>query len=332
MADRREDEELVEDKDEVVVEPGSVEEAGVTDFIVVQLRHEATRGGVPLTRQKGESGKRKFLAAYYLAYREMQGRPYYDAAADKEAVARYYAARRPGELALEAHMVEEVVPVCPKALYDRLNALLSSSYRTARRRIPLWAVVDRQEDGTVRCAYSGVLIETAGECLRVCKADEEHVTPQSWHQGSALHPGRDMMQIFVVSKKANGSRGNRLFGSVPGVKGTENEGGYVTANPDPVPVGGSAKLSSLFCPKINAGAVARAVLYTLVCYKHTFHRVYFSPQRLEWLVNTAASAPVTLWERHRNAELARLQGTRNPFIDCPHWSKWVNFDCAFQPA
>ena len=40
----------------------------------------------------------------------------------------------------------------------------------------------------------------------------EHLVPQSWHRGSATHPGTDMHQVFIVSKTANGSRGNAIFG------------------------------------------------------------------------------------------------------------------------
>jgi endonuclease I len=46
---------------------------------------------------------------------------------------------------------------------------------------------------------------------------------------------------------------------------------------------------------------------------------------LDWAIEVAANEPVTLWEKHRNAELFRLQGNRNPFIDFPHLAKKIDF-------
>eukprot|EP00211_Chloroparvula_japonica_P007011 CAMPEP_0119157838 /NCGR_PEP_ID=MMETSP1310-20130426/52959_1 /TAXON_ID=464262 /ORGANISM="Genus nov. species nov., Strain RCC2339" /LENGTH=391 /DNA_ID=CAMNT_0007150457 /DNA_START=215 /DNA_END=1389 /DNA_ORIENTATION=+ len=359
---------------------GDSVEAQIELFIKAQLRHEEG-GGVRLTKQKSEHARNKFFRQYYIAYLEMRSRPYYDEVADGKARAEYYAVQSPDQLDLGPFMQASAnaPPVCPSVLYDRLNALLSSTYRPSRRRVPLWAVIDRHEDGALRCAYSGASVEPPLESCcaelatgtpsaaipglgRLQKADEEHVTPQSWHRGSSLHPGRDMMQIFVVCKKANGSRGNRLFGLSPGAARTEKTGGYVTPNLDPDEETGGEhaaegapgadgtkatrkgkagakkatkkatkkkKKKNLFCPKINAGAVARAVLYTLVCYRHTFHKEYFSTKRLEWLVVTASTEPVSRWELHRHAELARLQGARNPFVDFPHWARLVNFDRSF---
>ncbi len=42
-----------------------------------------------------------------------------------------------------------------------------------------------------------------------------------------------------------------------------------------------------------------------------------------------ASAP-TDHELHRNAEIMRIQGNRNPFVDFPDWSAKVDFDTGWQ--
>lgn len=198
--------------------------------------------------------------------------------------------------------------------YTSLSELVSSTYSKGNRRIGLWALVDRQEDGTLLCAYSGKLIE-GRDCVRLCKADEEHLVPQSWHKGSKSHPGRDMHQIFVVTKESNGSRGNCIFGK-SGVLKKEKVGGNVY-------IGDGGR--KYFLPSRNVGAVCRATLYTLLAYPGSFHRSYFPLESLGWIKEVAMSEPVSLWERHRNAELFKLQGNRNPFVDNPGWVEYIDF-------
>ena len=43
--------------------------------------------------------------------------------------------------------------------------------KSGDRRVGLWTFVDRQPDGTLRCAYSNDIIETF-DCLRTQKGDE----------------------------------------------------------------------------------------------------------------------------------------------------------------
>lgn len=250
----------------------------------------------------------KFLARYLAEFQASRSRPYNDASVTLEAALKYY---RPILGAVDA--LPQSAPS-----YDQLNSLLSSTFRHGDRRVGLWAAAERQEDGTLTCAYTGQLIETV-ECVRKVKADEEHLVPQSWHRGSRAHPGQDMHQIIVVTNTANDSRVNLVFG-------------YDSSDPHPVPVEGGIvtrdcqrKGQHLFLPHRNIGAVCRATLYTVVCYKDTFIRSYFSDERLAWLKQFAASEPVSPWEIHRNNELQRLQGTRNPFVDAPHWALQIDF-------
>jgi len=99
-------------------------------------------------------------------------------------------------------------------------------------------------------------------------------------------------------------------------------GGHVTVDP-------STGLKR-FSPYFNLGAVCRATLYTLCAYRNTFHREYFSPPQLTFIVHCAAAESVSDWERHRNEELCRYQGNRNPFIDFPEWAQHISFGGAFQ--
>lgn len=208
--------------------------------------------------------------------------------------------------------------------YDGLNNLLFNSYKKGDRRIGLWALVDRQPDGTLRCAYSNNLIED-NLCQRQVKADEEHLVPQSWHSGSKTHPGQDMHQIFVVTKSSNGSRGNLIYYQPTCSTMVQKEGGSVYAE--------NGK-SIGFIPNYNLGAICRATLYTLLTYKDTFHSNYFfrsvdKNTVMSFLIQKAMTEPVTFWEKHRNYELYKLQGNRNPFTDHPEWADKVNYEKAF---
>ena len=294
----------------------------------------AADGGMALNRAKKIETRNKFVNAYVRAFLATRQRPYHDAALESALMEEYYAplglvAEGGGGTATTAgdSKQEGTQGLRFKAPeYAALNHLLSSTFVHANRRIGLWAIIDRQRDGTLRCAYSDALIET-DTCLRQCKADEEHLVPQSWHKGSKLHPGTDMHQIFIVTKPANGSRGNRIFGPCSTTVG----GGGKAASST---VGGLQGLGpngeKYFLPHHNTGAVCRATLYILAAYRATFHQPYFPKDQMQWLQQMAATAPVTDWEKHRNAELFRLQGNRNPFVDYPHWSLEIDFTLAFQ--
>lgn len=253
----------------------------------------------------------KFTLEYVNAVAETMARPYVDTEAEQRAVAAYYAG------------IDAASPT-----YEAVNALLSGTYKHARRRIPLWCAIDRHPDGSLRCAYNGEVIETL-MCERLLKADEEHLTPQSWHRGSKAHPGSDMHHIFIVSKSSNGTRGNFLFGELP--TGETAARRQVSHNG----AGGCVSVDAVtgfkhFTPLMNLGAVCRATLYALAAYKNTFHRAYFPGEQLAFLAHVASTAPVSEWERHRNQELHRLQGNRNPFIDFPAWAAQIDFAPAFQ--
>lgn len=84
-----------------------------------------------------------------------------------------------------------------------------------------------------------------------------------------------------------------------------------------------------YVPLMNTGAVCRATLYVLVCYDACASPHKFPESYLPWIIEQAANEPVSLWEKHRNAELFRLQGNRNPFIDHPEWAEMIDFTRGF---
>lgn len=122
-----------------------------------------------------------------------------------------------------------------------------------------------------------------------------------------------MHAIFAANSSVNGSRGNVPFGNQ----------GKVVAEDD---VGQTFLHEGrrYFEPRINRGALARASLYILVCYKNCANGKYLPKESLHWMV-AAADEPVSEWERHRNSELFKLQGNRNPFIDYPHLARQLDF-------
>lgn len=72
--------------------------------------------------------------------------------------------------------------------------------------------------------------------------------------------------------------------------------------------------------------MARAVLYCFIAYPFQIHEDSFPRRCIPWLVHTAMSEEVSLWEKHRNFTLHQLQENRNPFIDFTHWAAVIDFE------
>lgn len=200
--------------------------------------------------------------------------------------------------------------------WQTLHHLISSTYRHAKRRENLFPVIDRQPDGTLRCCYSNEIVETI-DCKRVLKCNEEHSIPQSWHAGSSASIGADMHVIFCCGISANSFRKNKPFGSREDCVAEEGIGGKIFTLENNFQV---------YEPSYNSGAMARAVLYSLIAYPNQVHENLFPRSCLPWLIRKAVTEEVSLWEKHRNYTLYQLQGNRNPFIDFPHWASILDFE------
>ena len=146
----------------------------------------------------------------------------------------------------------------------------------------------------------------------------EHVVPQSWFD--AKEPMRsDLHHLFTCDPGCNSFRSNIPYWDFPeyeeAVRGE---------------CGQSAE-GLKFEPDANHGAVARATLYFLIRYPG---QVGDTPKelpadRLDILLNWHAAQAPTLWEQHRNAEIAAIQGNRNPLIDHPEWAEQIDFGRGF---
>lgn len=90
-----------------------------------------------------------------------------------------------------------------------------------------------------------------------------------------------------------------------------------------------------FEPEANKGAVARATMYFLLRYPgligdiKTGSKSELTKSRLEILLDWSDAEKPSLWEKHRNAEIAKVQGNRNPLIDHPEWAREINFNRGF---
>ena len=82
-----------------------------------------------------------------------------------------------------------------------------------------------------------------------------------------------------------------------------------------------------FEPKRGKGAVARATLYFLLRYPGDAPNSSkeMPKDRLKTIIKWAKNDKVDRWERHRNAEIEKVQGNRNPLIDFPDLVDKINF-------
>lgn len=239
-------------------------------------------------------------------------------------------------------------------LFRRLNTLLEEthenvlSYREARLE-HLYPCVDLHPDLRLRSIYSGQPfdaqelirrdLEIAAEHeaqLREMMAREsfvdqeavesfldtleaqmpfncEHVVPQSWFN-RAQPMKADLHHLFACEPGCNSFRSNIPYFEFP----PEDEAFRTECG---------TRVSNRFEPVAGHGAVARATLYYILRYPRMIRlsdrRVV--RERLNVLLGWHEQFPVSDYERHRNANIFRVQGNRNPLIDFPDWAPEIDF-------
>ncbi|THD17553.1 endonuclease I [Anoxybacillus ayderensis] len=231
--------------------------------------------------------------------------------------------------------------------------------RTHIRRIPyflskdyyLYTWVDLQPDGTVKSIYSGKkkdprtvilqdyetirkryeqfiqLVKKAkkGELDleqkikmvdRQFKFNAEHVVPQSWFGAKEPMKG-DLHHLFVCEPRCNSIRSNFPYADFPF---------YEPESPDEMIQNDcGVAYGEYFEPEHGKGAVARAMLYFLVRYPRAIKQSFIDQINVSLLIQWHKQFPVTMYEKHRNAAIFRIQGNRNPFIDKPHLVEQIYF-------
>jgi endonuclease I len=146
----------------------------------------------------------------------------------------------------------------------------------------------------------------------------EHVVPQSWFNKNEPMKG-DLHHLFTCESDCNSFRSN-----IP----------YFQFKPEDEVFRAACgqREDAKFEPVTGKGAVARATLYFLLRYPQQIgdEERELNRERLESvLLQWHSEHGPDLWERHRNAEIAKIQGNRNPLIDHPQWHERINFRLGF---
>lgn len=285
----------------------------------------------------GQSPAERDLAAALVNLAAFSARPYYDEAADLTARDAYYAGLHAGN---------------PTALRLALTQRLESTHERRPAYKPmrlLYPWVDLQPDEKLHGIYSGkgftpeelMEADAAVEAARIGRWQEfmlhesapgpealeaeldlleaslpfncEHVVPQSWFAKKEPMRG-DLHHLFTCEPPCNSFRGNIPYFDFPDF--------------DEVVMHGCGRREpGKFEPSKGKGPVARATLYFLLRYPGKIGDEARELQRagLELLLNWHRDNPVGIYEQHRNAAIAEMQGNRNPLIDHPEWAEQIDF-------
>lgn len=161
--------------------------------------------------------------------------------------------------------------------------------------------------------------------------NREHCMPRSWwgkrDKYSSYDANGDLHNIFPSDYAANAAKGNLPLGEV-GITSFDNGVSKVGNNTYP-----NGYRGQVFEPADEyKGDFARVYFYMITCYedyaydwktdatKSMLQSVAypgFQPWALEMLIEWNNEDPISEKEIVRNNEIYRIQGNRNPFIDCP---------------
>ena len=168
----------------------------------------------------------------------------------------------------------------------------------------------------------------------------EHVVPQSWFDKKQPMKA-DLHHLFTCEPKCNSFRSNIPYWEFAGDEAETLRMIEVASEAlEDLSQEGTRPACGIrdgrkFEPEANKGAAARATLYFLLRYPGQVGDVKSGPKleltksRLDILLQWAEEDEPSLWEKHRNAEIAKAQGNRNPLIDNPHWLRSIDFNLGF---
>lgn len=317
---------------------------------------------------RGESEQPPALAAALMR----AGKPYYDARADQEAQRRYYGNfnsqgspqdvyRRLSELVTKTHTTHRGyepaeylygwVDLRPnlrlKCIYDPNPVAVDAPVRGLpedfKIKVPV-GEIEVKKRGKLRkvTRYENRSLEQqAAQWVQALKQGPtnavelarriaeievrstfncEHVIPRIWFGDRAPMRG-DLHHLFTANQDTNSQRSSRRLVDFPEYDGADGKG-YAPYH------------DNRYEPAAGKGAVARATLYFLLRYpcKVGDDPREIQPEDLKTLLEWHRSDPPGLYERHRNAAIAELQGNRNPFIDHPEWADRIDFTRGIGPS
>ncbi|MDX6759574.1 MULTISPECIES: endonuclease [Streptomyces] len=288
-------------------------------------------------RIDGRSPAERDLAAAMATLAAFRARPYYDEAADLAARDAYYAGIHVGHptslrLALTERLesTHERRPAYKpmRLLYpwvdlhpdEKLHGIYSDKGFTPQELIEADAAVEAARIGR----WQEFMLHEGAPGLEAVEAELdlleaslpfncEHVVPQSWFAKKEPMRG-DLHHLFACESTCNSFRGNIPY--------------FDFADFDEVirPACGRRE-PGRFEPSQGKGPVARATLYFVLRYPGKIGDEARELQRtgLEVLLNWHRQHPVGVYEQHRNAAIAEMQGNRNPLIDHPEWAEEIDF-------
>lgn len=278
------------------------------------------------------------LSEAFKAIEDAEGRVYYSSAQDKQLKKDYY---------------PDLDGLNKNELFRELSNLIAEthtktlSYKSARLKY-LYPWIDRREDRSrqLRGIYSNkvfdalellkqemlmeqqreqaiqrrVMHESLGavdevflEALEAAHPFNcEHVVPQSWFN-KKKQPKSDLHHLFTCEWGCNSFRGNKA---------------YFEYGPEAFRENCGESHGGKFEPHYGKGAAARATLYFLLRYPGEIANSSkeMPKKRLQTLIHWAKKDKVDRWELHRNAEIQKVQGNRNPLIDFPELVDKINFE------
>jgi len=266
---------------------------------------------------------------------------YYDEKKDEKDQKRYYSS---------------IANINPSKLFSSYHELIT---RTHQHRVPyfiskdqyLYTWVDMQPDGTVKSIYSGehrdphslikedfetiqkryaefqlLLEKTKHSTIDVNKKmahidiafkfNTEHIVPQSWYGGKEPMKG-DLHHLFVCQPECNTARSNFPY---------DDFSFYKPESPnEQIQNQCGVAMAGRFEPEDGKGAVARAMMYFLLRYPRAIRKSFLKQININLLIKWHNQFEVTLYEKHRNRAIFRIQGNRNPFIDFPELAEKIKF-------
>ena len=172
----------------------------------------------------------------------------------------------------------------------------------------------------------------------------EHVVPQSWFEKEAAKRAQksDLHHLFTCESGCNSFRSNIPYSEFTEEEEQRIRGAEVTlaeAILDPTLEAVRPKCGlrdgKRFEPTAGKAAVARATLYFVLRYPGAVGDIKSGKKKellksdIPTLLDWAESEPPTQYEKHRNAEIAKVQGNRNPLIDRPEWLRKIRFEKGF---
>jgi hypothetical protein len=202
-------------------------------------------------------------------------------------------------------------------------------YTTARKKMfsEVYAVRNPQsqvlEDECVYTNQVAPIVADRGEPASD-RLNCEHVFPREWMEQDRTtilfsHQESDLNNLAPSNPYANSSRGNLPYDVVTDIDGA-------SAQFAPSKRGLNASRDSRFEPQDETkGDLARVVLYFSVRWGIPLTSQSANHQAQEILKQWHHADPVDAFEIERNQKVKALQGTFNPFIECPSFVDEIDF-------